>query len=380
VVRPTLIGGEPTPGTRIFISYRRQDTAASAAHLHASLARRFGAEKVFRDVVTIAPGKDFAAEIERAIAGTSVFIALIGRRWLTLKGRDGRCRLDDANDFVRLEVEAGLRHAPAVIPVLVDGAEMPTRDALPVPIADLAAHNAFRLSWHEEVATIGREIAQVERTRATREAAERAERERLDLTAGDSVTPASWRSHTATASFNVVLRAMEISLDRQQNSVQLAPKDFLRSMEKVTGRSPNEGFFFGDLLYVIDFVGIKAKRRASRFVARSYPVSSLEQAVEQLRLGRPVLTGVVVTQDWFEQPATETGVIDFDEPGSVQGGVVCAIVSWDPQQETLRLLTPWPTYADGGIVTLTRRAAARALSEQEMRSIEPVEMPARAQQ
>jgi len=380
VIQPTLIGGGPAPTTRIFISYRRQDTAASAAHLHASLARRFGTEKVFRDVVTIAPGKDFTAEIERAIAGTSVFIALIGRRWLTIKGRDGRRRLDDANDFVRIEVEAGLRHAPAVIPVLVDGAEMPTRDALPEPIADLAAHNAFRLSWHEEVATIGREIAEVERARASREAAERAERQRLDLTGGSSVTPASWRSQTATASFNVVLRAMEISRARQQNSVQLAPMDFWKAMEKLTGRSPEEGFFFGDLLYIIDFVGIKAKRRTTRFVARSYPVSSLEQAVEQLRLGRPVLTGVIVTQDWFEESATETGVIDFDQPGSVQGAVVCAIVSWDPQQETLRLLTPWPTYADDGIVTLTRRAAATALRRQEMRSIEPVEMPVRAEQ
>jgi TIR domain len=107
--------------------------------LHASLGRRFGADRVFRDVVTIAPGRDFAGEIERAIAGTSVFIALIGRRWLTIKDRDGRRRLDDANDYVRLEVEAGLRHAPSVIPILVDGAKMPTRDELPPTIAELAS-------------------------------------------------------------------------------------------------------------------------------------------------------------------------------------------------------------------------------------------------
>src|SRR5690349_17582213 len=91
----TLIGGAAGPRTRIFISYRRDDTAASAEHLYASLSRRFGKDKVFRDVVTIGPGDDFADEIERAIAGTSVFIALIGRRWLTIKSRDGRRRLDD---------------------------------------------------------------------------------------------------------------------------------------------------------------------------------------------------------------------------------------------------------------------------------------------
>ena len=134
-----VIGGEFVSGTRVFISYRRQDTAATAEHLHNSIARRFGADKVFRDVVTIEPGRDYATVIEQAIAGTSVFIALIGKRWLTLKGRDGVRRLDAENDLVRLEVESGLRHAPVVIPVLADGAEMPTPEQLPPSIAALAS-------------------------------------------------------------------------------------------------------------------------------------------------------------------------------------------------------------------------------------------------
>src|SRR4051794_37501364 len=122
---PALIGGAPEPATRIFISYRRQDTAATAAHLHVSLGRRFGADRVFRDVATIAPGEDFAAEIERAIAGTSVFIALIGRRWLTVKGRGGGRRLADPGDLLRARGGGGRRHAGPVAPVPGDGAQRP---------------------------------------------------------------------------------------------------------------------------------------------------------------------------------------------------------------------------------------------------------------
>src|SRR5579871_5203044 len=144
-----MMGGQLRPPTHVFISYRRHDTAAAATHLHASLAQRFGAAKIFRDVVTLEPGQDYLPMIEQSIRATSVFIALIGRRWLSLRGVDGNRRLDDPKDVVRLEIETALRYGVTVIPVLVDGARMPTREDLPVSIADLAAHTAIELPWHE---------------------------------------------------------------------------------------------------------------------------------------------------------------------------------------------------------------------------------------
>ena len=372
----TLIGGELGPRTRIFISYRRQDTAATAAHLHASLARRFGSDRVFRDVVTIEPGRDFAADIERSIQNTTAFIVLIGRRWLTIKNRDGIRRLDAPDDFVRLEVESGLRHAPLVIPVLVDGAEMPGPEELPPSIAELAQRNAHRLSWHEEVGAIGRQVALVERERAAREAAEQAERNRLDLTRGGARAVRSWRSRTAAASFNVVLRAMEISLEQRGHAVRLSARDFAKSMEEAGGRPLDQGFLFADMLRVIDFVGIRASRGSARYVARSYPVASLDDARSQLELGRPVLTGVTVTQDWFSEPASTTGRVERAD-GPTLGGAVGAIVAWDPGPQELHLLTPWPTWGDGGEAILTRAVAERCLLTTDLRSVEPVAMPAR---
>jgi len=361
-----LIGGAPEPRARIFISYRRDDTSATAEHLHTSLGRRFGKEKVFRDLDTLAPGEDFAAEIKGAIAGTSVFIALIGRRWLTIKGRDGRRRLDDENDFVRLEIEAGLRHARRVIPVLVDDAVMPSREELPSSIADLAAHHAVHMSWHQDVAKIGREIVSVERERAAQEAATRAEH--FDLTAGRSGPPVI-NTHAA---LGVVVEAMEMSLNKQGRPKQLSAADLERSMRKLTHRDVvADGFVFADLIHAIDLIGVKAKRGTTRYVARSYPVGSLEEAVAQLARDRPVLCSALVTDDWWK---AENGVIDFEEPGGIQGATVCAIVGWD-RHDGLQLLTPWSGYGDGGKVTLTERAAKHVFPTPEMRSIEPVERP-----
>jgi hypothetical protein len=137
-------------------------------------------------------------------------------------------------------------------------------------------------------------------------------------------------------------------------------------------------FLFADLVQVIDFVGVKAKRGDARYVARSYPVASLEQAVEQLRLGRPVLASALITQDWLEPEAFRTGLLDFERRGVVQGSTVCVIVGLDPREKTIRLLTPWPEFGGNGIATLTERAANAALGGIEMRSIEAVERPERS--
>jgi TIR domain-containing protein len=370
---PTLFGGTLGAQTRVFISYRRQDTAAAAAHLHDSLAQRFGEEKIFRDVVTIEPGQDFRAVIDQAIGATSAFIALIGPRWLTVKGRDNKRRLDDPNDLVRVEIEAALRHGVSVIPVLVGGARMPPRKGLPASIAGLTARNALELPWHEGIARLERRIAQIERERAERDAALRAERERLDLTRGPGIMSAAGRSRSAKASYDVVIRAMEMSLAHQGHALSLESSDLWATMENMTGRPMDQGFVFDDLAYVIDFVGVKAKRSRARYIARSYPLASFEDIPAHLALGRPVLAGVLVYESWSREPSSKTGIIDLVEPDRIQGATVGAVVAWDPAKQELKLLTGWPKWGDHGILSLTRAAAARSIHQ--FRSIEAILMP-----
>lgn len=132
------------PG-RIFMSYRREDTDYPAAWLYERLVHHFSGNEVFKDIDSIELGADFVDVITTAVESCEVLLALIGNRWLTAD-RDGRRRLDDPNDFVRVEIEAALTRNVRVIPVLVEGARMPRADELPASLAMLARRQALELS------------------------------------------------------------------------------------------------------------------------------------------------------------------------------------------------------------------------------------------
>jgi hypothetical protein len=136
----------PAPSGRIFISYRREDSAYPAGWLYDRLAQHFGRGQVFKDMDSIRLGDDFVAAITAAVASCDVLLALIGDRWLTLTGPDGRRRLDDPDDFVRLEIEAALNRNVRVIPVLVEGARMPQAGDLPGSLARMERLQALELS------------------------------------------------------------------------------------------------------------------------------------------------------------------------------------------------------------------------------------------
>jgi TIR domain len=135
----------PSPG-RIFISYRREETAYPAAWLFKRLAARFGRDQVFKDVDSIDLGDDFIKAITRAVGSCDVLLALIGVQWLAMTDEDGRRRLEDTEDFVRLEIEAALTRDVRVIPILVDGARMPKAAELPPSLATLVRRQALELS------------------------------------------------------------------------------------------------------------------------------------------------------------------------------------------------------------------------------------------
>jgi len=131
---------------RIFISYRREDSGASAGRLHDRLREHFGRDNVFMDLDTIEPGLDFTEVIERTVASCDVLIALIGRQWLTSTDAAGQRRLDDPEDLVRREVATALRRNIRVIPVLIQDTSMPRAATLPDDLQPLTRRNALELS------------------------------------------------------------------------------------------------------------------------------------------------------------------------------------------------------------------------------------------
>jgi hypothetical protein len=133
----------------IFISYRRDDAAGDAGRLADHLHRRFGATHVFLDIDTIDPGIDFEKVLRASLEQTAAMLVVIGPRWTSLRAADGTRRLDDPNDFVRLEVETALGRSIPVVPVLVQGAALPRKEDLPAPLAPLASRQAAVLDHAE---------------------------------------------------------------------------------------------------------------------------------------------------------------------------------------------------------------------------------------
>ncbi len=150
-------------GRAIFISYRRDDSEGEAGRLFDDLVRAYGEKSVFMDVAGISPGLDFRKAIDDNVSSCGVLLAMIGPTWTTIANGSGKRRLDDENDFVRLEIASALHRDIPVIPVLVHEARMPKPDDLPDNLKDLAYRNSVEITharWNSDVQLLTQALAQ----------------------------------------------------------------------------------------------------------------------------------------------------------------------------------------------------------------------------
>ncbi|MGH9277771.1 MAG: toll/interleukin-1 receptor domain-containing protein [Acidimicrobiales bacterium] len=150
----------------IFISYRREETAYPAGWLFDRLADHYGPTQIFKDIDSIEPGDDFVDTITAAVGSCDVLLALIGDQWLTMTDPDGGRRIDDPNDFVRLEIEAALSRNVRVIPILVGESRMPRAHEVPPTLAPLVRRQALELSPSRFAADLARLLPVLDRTLA----------------------------------------------------------------------------------------------------------------------------------------------------------------------------------------------------------------------
>lgn len=144
---------------RIFVNYRRNDTQWAAGRLADSLTAYFDDDRVFRDIDNIVGGDDFTAVLDETLDRSDALIAVIGRDWLADQNEDGTPRIQAEDDWVAQEIAAALSKGMRVYPVLIDGAQMPTRDVLPIALQDLASKNAVTLTderWDDDVTRLAR--------------------------------------------------------------------------------------------------------------------------------------------------------------------------------------------------------------------------------
>ena len=131
---------------KIFINYRRGDDPGHTGRLFDRLQQEFAADQLFMDVDSIAPGLDFARVLEDQVGKCDVLLAVIGKGWIDARDGAGARRLENPEDFVAIEIGAGLRLGKRVIPVLVNDADMPRAEDLPDALKPLARRNAVRLT------------------------------------------------------------------------------------------------------------------------------------------------------------------------------------------------------------------------------------------
>jgi hypothetical protein len=129
---------------RVFISYRRADTAQTASWLFHRLTEHFGQQQVVKDVDPAPYGGNLPQAIGAAVASCDVLILMIGPHWMAVTGEG----LHDPNDYVRLAMEAALARGILVVPVTVDGARMPVHGELPPSLAGMAGQPAFQLGMN----------------------------------------------------------------------------------------------------------------------------------------------------------------------------------------------------------------------------------------
>lgn len=174
----------------IFVSYHRDDSAGHAGRLFDRLSDHFGESQVFMDVESVQAGDDFVEAIGNAVGSSEILIAMIGRRWL-LNAESSR-RLDNPNDFVRLEIATAFNRDLRVVPVLVEGAVMPKALDLPSDLVKLTRLHAIELSdlrWKRDVEQLIKALERIlfqreeARCKAAEDAAENRRREEETLRA-----------------------------------------------------------------------------------------------------------------------------------------------------------------------------------------------------
>ena len=214
---------------KIFISYRREDNPDATGRIYDRLETHFGSDATFMDVDTIPYGVDFVEYLDAAVSECDVLLAVIGERWLEARfcegPRKGQRRLDDPDDFVRIEICSALSRRIPVIPVLVGQASMPSASELPDELQAFARRNAAEVrsgrDFHDHVNRLirglqklsgkqtaaSRTVARTGRATERRQAKLEAEANQAEPTLGHAMTEAQetprlakkGRDHSAAA-------------------------------------------------------------------------------------------------------------------------------------------------------------------------------------
>lgn len=167
---------------KIFISYRREDSKHAVGRLHAALKSHVKDPKrdIFIDIDNIPRGVDFVDYLDGQVAKCDIMLAVIGPTWLNAADSNGKRRLDDPQDFVRIEIASALKRGIPVVPVMLDQTSIPRTGDLPADLEALARRNGERLAHESFDADVSRLIRNLPESEGD-----------ATITTADAATPAT---------------------------------------------------------------------------------------------------------------------------------------------------------------------------------------------
>ncbi|MEP6585069.1 MAG: toll/interleukin-1 receptor domain-containing protein, partial [Ginsengibacter sp.] len=130
----------------IFINYRVHDTAGETGRLVDRLKQYFYEDQIFMDIDKIEPGVDFTKAISKSLESCDIMLAIIGPHWLGKDSDKDSSRIKNPNDWVKLEISTALQRDIRVVPVLVDGAQLPASEELPAELQSLLLRQSYEIS------------------------------------------------------------------------------------------------------------------------------------------------------------------------------------------------------------------------------------------
>ena len=151
-------------GIRIFISYRHSDAQEEVYHIYRHISLEFGTELTMLDDNSLLPGDNFLHWIERSVLSADLVLVMIGKNWLTVKDATGRQKLTNPKDFLLLEIESAFKYKKKIVPIVLPGANMPTKEQLPVSIAQLADVKWFPVPDRTDEVAWRHQLHEIERT------------------------------------------------------------------------------------------------------------------------------------------------------------------------------------------------------------------------
>lgn len=152
---------------KIFLCYRREDSGDATGRLSDWLNQELGYINIFLDVHSIPLGTNFVERLRAEVQSCDALLAVIGPNWLDARDEEGNRRLDDPNDFVRIEIGRALQRDIPVIPILINGTRIPRADQLPPELQELAVRHALDVrhaSFHADVIRLSDDLWKLPRS------------------------------------------------------------------------------------------------------------------------------------------------------------------------------------------------------------------------